>query len=333
MRFSDVTLEGLMKEFEQISKASEGSEQTYTLPQDLLDQPTAVADVPFYDEMLKTTASERSKLYGAVGDSKILDEAHPKGSAKLEGLNGEEVTVEDLQDMKKKFEEVVHSTVKAKKATLAKKLEKLAKQLQDGGHSKFASDIKAQLNKLADEMTFGDEDALVTEVPKSQDITMEMGEPTVTNVPKPKTDMQGLARVNEIIDIFEQPLLDILGPSHYNGTVRTWNGLDKDLRKYFKLYPSNVKSLPAGAKTYSNWQQLAALVREGLDEWKYLSDNLQMGEGTEHNKAKGDQPASIDMQKLREGLVPGPGAVPTGQKGPPVAPQIPLSMPGRIPPR
>jgi hypothetical protein len=331
MRFSDVTLEGLMKEFEQISKASEGSEQTYTLPRDLLDQPAAVADVPFYDEILKSTASERSKLYGVVGDSKILDEAHPKGSAKLEGLSGEEVTVEDLQDMKKKFEDVVHSTVKAKKAALAKKLEKLAKQLGDGGHTQFASEIKTQISKLAEEMTFGDEDALVTDVPKSQDITVEMGEPTVTSVPK--TDMKGLAKVHEIIDMFEQPLMDILGPPHYTGTVRTWNGLDKDLRKYFKLYPSNVKNPPFGAKTYSNWQQLAQLVREGLDEWKYLSDNLQMGEGSTHDKAKGDQPASIDMQKLREGLVPGPGAVPTGQKGPPVAPQIPLSMPGRIPPR
>lgn len=332
MRFSDVTLEGLMKEFEQISKANQGSEQTYTLPQDLLDQPAAVADVPFYDEILKSTASERSKLYGAVADSKILDEAHPKGSAKLEGLNGEEITVEDLQDMKKKFEDVVHSTVKAKTAALAKKLEKLAQQLQDSGHTNFASEVKAQISKLADEMTFGDEDALVTEVPKSQDITMEMGKPTVTNVPK--TDMKGLAKVYEIIDIFEQPLMDILGPPHYTGTVRTWNGLDKDLRKYFKLYPSNVKSLPAGAKTYRNWQQLAQLVREGLDEWKYLSDNLQMGdEGTTHDKIKGDQPASIDMEKLREGLVPGPGAGPTGQKGPPIAPQIPLSMTSRIPPR
>lgn len=173
MRFNDLTLDGLMKEFEKkISKAEEGGDTGYTLPQDLLDQPAATADVPYYDEMLKSTAAERGKLYGVVADSKILDEAHPKGSVKLEGLSGDEITVEDLQEMKSQFEKVLSSTVKAKSADLAIKLKKLAKNLTSAGHTELAQQVERQVTKLA------------------EDFTMEMGTPTVTNVPKESMDFQ-----------------------------------------------------------------------------------------------------------------------------------------------
>lgn len=302
MRFNDVTLDGLMKEFEQISKASEKAEQGYVLPQDLLDQPAAIVDVPYYDEILKRTASERAGLYGAMADSKILDEAHPKGSTKLEGLSGEETTVEDLQEMKKRFEDVVNSTVKVKKAALFKKLEKLASQLEAAGHTQSIDALKGQINKLAD-VTFGDEDAVVTEVPKTA----------------PKYNAVGMSHVSNIIDMFEQPLMDIMGADGaYKGTIRSWNGLDQDLRKYFMLYPSNVKNLPAGAQTYSNWDQLAQLVKSGLEEYK----NLRMGD--EPSAPQNGDVANIDVQQMRNDLQP-THEIDTGHKGPP---EPPLSLHG-----
>lgn len=338
MRFSDVTLDGLMKEFEQISKASENSEQTYTLPQDLLDQPAAVADVPYYDEILKSTAAERTQLYNAVADSKILDEAHPHGSTKLEGLNGEETTVEDLQDMKKKFEEVVQSKVKSKSATLITKLQKLSNNLTIGGHDKLAEQVNGQIKKLAVE--FGDEDAVVTDVPK---VNVDDKDALVTNIPKGEhnkvapTDNRGLANISNIIAKFDNKLMSILGEKYYTGTPLSWSGLDKSLRKYFNLFPSNAQNLPAGAKTYSNWDQLGKLVDAGLADWQYLNDNLKMGDEALDKKL--DQNASVNPEalnpdNLRRLLAPGAGPHEAG-KGAPVAPQLPLSVhaPGRDVPK
>ena len=326
MRFNDITLEGLMKEFKKISEAQQPTSNSsdYVLPKDLLDFEAAPADVPYYEDLMQRTASERSKLYGVVADSHILDEAHPKGSAKLEGLKDSEALVEDLPALRQKMEQVVYSKVSVKQAALRKKLSKLASDLAASGHSALAEQVNAQVAKLesfAKELT----DTITAQPP--QEIVMDEANIKVTPAPK-APDAKGMQQVNSIIDIFDQRLYDLLGEAHYSGTQRnSFKALDKTLRKYFNLYPSNVTSLPPGAKTYKNWAELAALVATGMNEWEALNKSIEMGGETLQGKLGDIQPVALTPDALRKTLQHAPPGA--GLQGKPDAltrPSVPLSQ-------
>lgn len=422
MHFSDITLDGLMKEFEKISQANASEESTYTLPETLLDQDSHVADVPFYDELLKSTASERSKLYGVVADTDMLNEAHPGGSVQPAGLSGELALVEDQKTEHAKFEAILNAKVKDKKAQLHGQLLRLASALSEKGYTDLSDKVVSQVLKIADdyklyasaadgEFAEGDIDAHVAAVstefknalemllngieygamnslsddlkksfvdaklqaPELADMMLRflqdddkaeamksariltnllrpfvlaskgvpvvvkaiapykaalskvlvMIKPSVDGAEKRKTDVAGMATVGAVIDLFEQKLMAIL-PGSYTGTIRTWADLDKDLRKYFKLFPSNVSPIPAGGKTYKNWSELGDLVREGIAEWQMLSDGFENKGETLESKLKRDEAGSIDIDALRGLLNSAPAAAP--EKGAPVSPEIPLSM-------
>lgn len=150
MHFNDMTLDGLMKEFQNLTQADDTSNDTYVLPKDLLDNSTSVSEVPYYEEILKSTAADRDKFYDAMKDSKIIDEAHPQGSTKLEGLNGQDATVEDLHALRDGFEKILSEKVKAKSAALAQKLIVLADRLDTAGYVHLATLVDRQLKKLSE---------------------------------------------------------------------------------------------------------------------------------------------------------------------------------------
>lgn len=193
MRFDDLDLDSVFAEYAKLEEEMGiNKKATYTLPN--LFSKEDSSDIDISSDLEAMASEEREKLYGLLPDSSLLDEAHPDGNKRLEGIDAKDdlAVIEDLRGLKKRMLELVHKEMKVKAARIAVEVIKLADKLDDAGFSVFAD----RLDRTA---------AVLVE---AEEPTMQMGEPTM-QMGEPKVMDEREALVDNIKDAVNNLFMDI----------------------------------------------------------------------------------------------------------------------------
>lgn len=135
MHFDDFDLDSVLADYDKFSKESGlDKKSTYTLPVEQVTHSDGPAELPFYEDLYKMAAQELS-------NEQLLDQAHPEGSKKLEGIDASDdlAVVEDLKGNQKRIMDMATKEVKI--AEVVHQLSSLASELDDAKLFTYADKV------------------------------------------------------------------------------------------------------------------------------------------------------------------------------------------------
>jgi hypothetical protein len=249
MHFDDFNLDDVLADYDKISKESGlDKTSTYTLPVEQIMHSDGSAELPYFEDLYKMAAEE-------FADSDLLNEAHPGGSQKLEGIDASDelAVVEDLKGSQKKILDMARKEVKL--AEVVHQLAALATELDE----RFLPELANKVDQIA---AFAASDPLVT---KANEATSENPHPVV---PQPKAPHQGMLAVqkavNQIVEIYGASTGATLQPVPENGNVgdrATWRAVRNE--------PFNFQK-----GSFKNYRELLALLKTRLQSlYDFSGDN------------------------------------------------------------